>query len=88
MSTFRDKLFASLSVTPPSHNKQKSTSKTPPISDASASLPVQHDYHFSVVNNNTPKMNDQEAFAIAVQEAKLGYTEGGVPVCGCALKRP
>ena len=25
-------------------------------------------------------MNDQEAFAIAVEEAKLGYSEGGVPV--------
>jgi len=25
-------------------------------------------------------MNDQEAFAIAVEEAKLGYNEGGVPV--------
>lgn len=26
------------------------------------------------------KMNDQEAFAIAVEEAKIGYKEGGVPV--------
>jgi len=26
------------------------------------------------------KMNDQEAFAIALEEAKLGYDEGGVPV--------
>jgi hypothetical protein len=25
-------------------------------------------------------MNDQEAFAIALDEAKLGYREGGVPV--------
>jgi hypothetical protein len=25
-------------------------------------------------------MNDQEAFAIALEEAKLGYKEGGVPV--------
>lgn len=25
-------------------------------------------------------MNDQEAFAIAVEEAKAGYIEGGVPV--------
>jgi hypothetical protein len=25
-------------------------------------------------------MNDQEAFAIAVEEAKIGYREGGVPV--------
>jgi hypothetical protein len=25
-------------------------------------------------------MNDQEAFAIAVEEAKIGYKEGGVPV--------
>jgi len=25
-------------------------------------------------------MNDQEGFAIAVEEAKIGYTEGGVPV--------
>lgn len=25
-------------------------------------------------------MNDQEAFAIALEEARLGYREGGVPV--------
>jgi hypothetical protein len=25
-------------------------------------------------------MNDQEAFAIAVEEAEIGYKEGGVPV--------
>lgn len=25
-------------------------------------------------------MNDQEAFAIALEEAKIGYKEGGVPV--------
>jgi hypothetical protein len=25
-------------------------------------------------------MNDQEAFAIAVEEAEIGYEEGGVPV--------
>ena len=25
-------------------------------------------------------MNDQEAFAIAVEEAKIGFEEGGVPV--------
>jgi hypothetical protein len=25
-------------------------------------------------------MNDQEAFAIAVEEAKISYAEGGVPV--------
>jgi hypothetical protein len=25
-------------------------------------------------------MNDQEAFAVAVKEAKVGYKEGGVPV--------
>jgi cytosine deaminase len=25
-------------------------------------------------------MNDQEAFAIAVEEAKIGFKEGGVPV--------
>ncbi len=25
-------------------------------------------------------MNDQEAFAIAVEEAKISYKEGGVPV--------
>jgi hypothetical protein len=25
-------------------------------------------------------MNDQEAFAIAVEDAKIGYKEGGVPV--------
>jgi hypothetical protein len=25
-------------------------------------------------------MNDQEAFAIAVEEAKISYREGGVPV--------
>jgi cytosine/creatinine deaminase len=25
-------------------------------------------------------MNDEEAFAIAVEEAKIGYKEGGVPV--------
>ena len=25
-------------------------------------------------------MNDQEGFAIAVEEAKIGYSEGGVPV--------
>jgi hypothetical protein len=25
-------------------------------------------------------MDDQEAFAIALEEAKLGYDEGGVPV--------
>jgi len=25
-------------------------------------------------------MNDQEAFAVAVEEANLGYQEGGVPV--------
>ena len=25
-------------------------------------------------------MNDQEAFAIAIEEAKLSYKEGGVPV--------
>ncbi|RDW85022.1 putative cytosine deaminase protein [Coleophoma cylindrospora] len=29
-------------------------------------------------------MNDQEAFAIAVEEAKLSYSEGGVPI-GAAL---
>ena len=29
-------------------------------------------------------MNDQEAFAIAVAEAKLSYKEGGVPI-GAAL---
>ncbi len=28
----------------------------------------------------SPKMNDQEAFTIAVEEAKAGYSEGGVPV--------
>lgn len=32
-------------------------------------------------------MNDQEAFEIAVQEAKLGYSEGGVPVRDLVLKR-
>ena len=25
-------------------------------------------------------MNDQEAFAVALEEARLGYREGGVPV--------
>jgi hypothetical protein len=25
-------------------------------------------------------MNDQEGFAIAIEEARLGYNEGGVPV--------
>lgn len=25
-------------------------------------------------------MNDQEAFAIAIEEAKISYKEGGVPV--------
>lgn len=25
-------------------------------------------------------LSDQEAFAIAVEEAKIGYEEGGVPV--------
>ncbi len=25
-------------------------------------------------------MNDREAFAIAVEEAKIGFEEGGVPV--------
>ena len=25
-------------------------------------------------------MNDQEAFAIAVEEAKISYAEGGIPV--------
>jgi hypothetical protein len=25
-------------------------------------------------------MNDQEAFAIAMEEARIGYKEGGVPV--------
>jgi hypothetical protein len=25
-------------------------------------------------------MNDQEAFAIAVEEAKIGFEEGGMPV--------
>ncbi|TVY49925.1 Cytosine deaminase [Lachnellula cervina] len=29
-------------------------------------------------------MNDQEGFAIAVEEAKIGYNEGGVPI-GAAL---
>ncbi|EPE29587.1 Cytidine deaminase-like protein [Glarea lozoyensis ATCC 20868] len=29
-------------------------------------------------------MNDQEAFAIAVEEAEMGYNEGGVPI-GAAL---
>ena len=28
----------------------------------------------------SPAMNDEEGFAIAVEEAKIGYTEGGVPV--------
>jgi len=32
----------------------------------------------------TIKMNDQEAFAIALEEAKLSYAEGGVPI-GAAL---
>lgn len=30
-------------------------------------------------------MNDQEGFAIAVEEAKLGYEEGGVPVSDPAM---
>lgn len=30
------------------------------------------------------KMNDQEAFAIAIEEAKLSHKEGGVPI-GAAL---
>jgi len=29
---------------------------------------------------NDRNMNDHEAFAIALEEAKLGYKEGGVPV--------
>lgn len=33
-------------------------------------------YIFIFFNN----MNDQEAFAIAIEEAKLSYKEGGVPV--------
>jgi len=27
-----------------------------------------------------PRMNDREAFEIALEEARLGYQEGGVPV--------
>ena len=32
------------------------------------------------VSTQSKKMNDKEAFAIAVEEAKLSYKEGGVPV--------
>ncbi|KUJ22251.1 putative cytosine deaminase [Mollisia scopiformis] len=32
-------------------------------------------------------MNDQEAFAIAVEEAKLGYKEGGVPIGAALISR-
>lgn len=31
-------------------------------------------------------MNDQQAFAIAVEEAKIGYKEGGVPVSSALLR--
>ena len=33
-------------------------------------------------------MNDQESFAIAVEEAKMSYKEGGVPVGILADQRP
>lgn len=32
-------------------------------------------------------MNDQEAFAIAVEEAKLSYQEGGVPIGAALISR-
>lgn len=35
---------------------------------------------FLVLPISLPKMNVQEGFAIAVEEAKLSYQEGGVPV--------
>ena len=35
----------------------------------------------------SPNMNDQEAFAIAVEEAKLSYHEGGVPIGAALISR-
>lgn len=40
----------------------------------------QPDPLFSFVIIISINMNDHDAFAIAVEEAKLGYKEGGVPV--------
>jgi creatinine deaminase len=30
-------------------------------------------------------MNDQESFAIAIEEAKLSYKEGGIPVIASVI---
>lgn len=36
--------------------------------------------HFTAQQQNLLKMKDNEGFAIAIEEAKIGYDEGGVPV--------
>jgi hypothetical protein len=48
-----------------------------------------HSKYFQISKITTHStMNDQEAFAIAVEEAKIGYSEGGVPVLSLPLHTP
>lgn len=44
---------------------------------------IKFSFLFSSSDSSTrkPKMDDQEAFQIAVAEAKISYDEGGVPAC-------